>query len=367
MLVPSLWIDNTALHKLQVGKILLCVGVKETFGVVIWISQNLVHLLIEVASLISHLYRNTMAVHRINDSPSGDLGFQQTNSMLFDDEVFFQGLEQRYYFPRVGICVASHSPFSREDLENGLGMFINEEVVLSFFHNHKQTQASVGVSHTALHKLQVGKILLCVGVKETFGVVIWISQNLVHLLIEVASLISHLYRNTMAVHRINDSPSGDLGFQQTNSMLFDDEVFFQGLEQGYYFPRVGICVASHSPFSREDLENGLGMFINEEVVLSFFHNHKQTQASVGVSHTALHKLQVGKILLCVGVKETFGVVIWISQNLVHLLIEVASLISHLYRNTMAVHRINDSPSGDLGFQQTNSMLFDDEIFFQGLK
>ncbi len=91
-------------------------------------------------------------------------------------------------------------------------MFINEEVVLTLFYNHKEAQASARVSNTPLHKLQVCEVLLSVGIKESFGVIMWIREDLVHLLIKVPSLVGHLHRKTMAVHRIIDSSSGDLSF-----------------------------------------------------------------------------------------------------------------------------------------------------------
>ncbi|KAI6075513.1 hypothetical protein LUU34_01436500 [Aix galericulata] len=115
----------------------------------------------------------------------------------------------------------------------------------------QEAQSRVWVSHTPLHELQVGEILLCVGVEEALGVIGWVGEDLVHLLVKVAALVGSFDGEAVAVHGVDDAAGGDLGLEQADAVLLDDELLLHGLEEGDLVSRVRIFVASHRSFSRQ--------------------------------------------------------------------------------------------------------------------
>ncbi|KAK7799240.1 hypothetical protein U0070_023693 [Myodes glareolus] len=117
----------------------------------------------------------------------------------------------------------------------------------------QEAQACLGVLHTALQQLQVGEVLMRVGVEEALGVVVRICQDAVHLFIEVATLVGHIHRHAMAVDRVDDAPCGNLSLQQADAMVPDDEVLLHGLKEGDLLPGVGVLVASDSTLGRQEL------------------------------------------------------------------------------------------------------------------
>ncbi|KFW61021.1 hypothetical protein AS28_14267, partial [Pygoscelis adeliae] len=134
----------------------------------------------------------------------------------------------------------------------------------------QEAQPRVWVSHAPLHELQVGEVLLCVGVEEALGVISGVGEDLVHLLVEVAPLVGSFYRQAVAVDRIDDAAGGDLGLEQADAVLPDDELLHHGLEEGDLVARVRILVAGYRPFSRQHL------------IVQFWPNHS-------LSHRLVHR------------------------------------------------------------------------------
>ncbi|KFP18096.1 hypothetical protein Z169_02164, partial [Egretta garzetta] len=106
----------------------------------------------------------------------------------------------------------------------------------------QQVQARLRILNAPLLQLHVGEVLVGVGVEEAPGVVTGVGEGAVHLLVEVASLVGHLHGQAVAVHGVDDAASGDLGLQQADAVLLDDEPFLHGLEEGDGVARVGVLV-----------------------------------------------------------------------------------------------------------------------------
>ncbi|KFO88842.1 hypothetical protein N320_04054, partial [Buceros rhinoceros silvestris] len=117
----------------------------------------------------------------------------------------------------------------------------------------QEAQPCVWVSHTPLHQLQVGEVLLRVGVKEALGVISGVREDLVQFWAKVAPLVGHLDGQAVAVHGVDDAAGGDLGLEQADAVLLDDELLLHGLEEGDLITCVGILVARDSPFGGEHL------------------------------------------------------------------------------------------------------------------
>ncbi|KFQ16902.1 hypothetical protein N331_01182, partial [Merops nubicus] len=117
----------------------------------------------------------------------------------------------------------------------------------------QEAQPRVRVSHAPLHQLQVGQVLLRVGVEEALGVISGVREDLVHLLVEVAALVGSFHGQAVAVHGVDDAAGGDLGLEQADAVLLDDELLLHGLEEGDLVACVRILVAGDRPFGREHL------------------------------------------------------------------------------------------------------------------
>ncbi|KFQ16901.1 hypothetical protein N331_01181, partial [Merops nubicus] len=117
----------------------------------------------------------------------------------------------------------------------------------------QQVQARLRILDALLLQLQVGEVLVGVGVKEALGVIGGVGEGPVHLLIEVATLVGHLHGQAAAVHGVDDATGGDLGLKQADAVLLDDKSFLHGLEEGDGVARVGVLVASDGLLSRQQL------------------------------------------------------------------------------------------------------------------
>ncbi|KFQ48107.1 hypothetical protein N333_03528, partial [Nestor notabilis] len=117
----------------------------------------------------------------------------------------------------------------------------------------QEAEASLRVSDAPLHELQVGEVLLCVGVEEALGVITGVQQDLIHLLIEEAPLVGDLHRQAVALLGVDDAAGGNLSLQQADPMVLQDQPLLHGLEEGDELPGVGVPVASDGPLSRKQL------------------------------------------------------------------------------------------------------------------
>ncbi|KFU85333.1 hypothetical protein M959_15303, partial [Chaetura pelagica] len=113
---PGGWLSDALLLQLQVGEVLVGVGVEEALGVVAGVRKDQVHLLVEVAPLVGHLHRDAVAVHGVDDAARGDLGLQQADAVLLDDQLLLHGLEEGDLVSRVGVPVASDRFLRRQQL-----------------------------------------------------------------------------------------------------------------------------------------------------------------------------------------------------------------------------------------------------------
>ncbi|KFQ91669.1 hypothetical protein Y956_05345, partial [Nipponia nippon] len=115
--------------------------------------------------------------------------------------------------------------------------------------NLKEIKTSVRVGHAAAEELHVGEVLVGVGVEEALGVVGGVGEDLAHLLVKVAAPVGHLHGEAVAVHGVDDAAGGDLGLEQADAVLLDNELLLHGLEEGDLVAGVGVGVgvAGHSP------------------------------------------------------------------------------------------------------------------------
>ncbi|KFO88841.1 hypothetical protein N320_04052, partial [Buceros rhinoceros silvestris] len=141
----SLWVGDAPLHQLQVGEVLLRVGVKEALGVITGVQQDLVHLLIKEAPLVGDLHGQAVALLRVDDAASGNLSLKQADPVVLQDQPLLHGLEERDELPRVGIPVAGDRPLRREQLVLELGAHNTHPHSLL----HRQLKALDGVNHVA--------------------------------------------------------------------------------------------------------------------------------------------------------------------------------------------------------------------------
>ncbi|KFP09723.1 hypothetical protein Z169_11281, partial [Egretta garzetta] len=118
---------------------------------------------------------------------------------------------------------------------------------------HEQPRVRVG--HAAAEELCISEVLMGVGVEATSCLILGVGKKLAHLLVKVAVLVGHLHRDAVAVDGVNDAAGGDLGLQQADGVLLDDELFLHGLEEGDLVPRVRLWVgvARHGPLGRQEL------------------------------------------------------------------------------------------------------------------
>ncbi|KFQ21791.1 hypothetical protein N332_12885, partial [Mesitornis unicolor] len=117
----------------------------------------------------------------------------------------------------------------------------------------KEIKTRVRVGHAAAQELQVGEVLVGVGVEEALGVFRGVAQDLVDLLVEVAALVGSLHGQPVAVHGVDDAAGGDLGLQQADAVLPDDQLLLHGLEEGDLVASVGVSVARDGPLGRQQL------------------------------------------------------------------------------------------------------------------
>ncbi|KFP43590.1 hypothetical protein N324_11321, partial [Chlamydotis macqueenii] len=146
----------------------------------------------------------------------------------------------------------------------------------------QEAEAGLRVSDAALHQLQVGEVLLCVGVEEALGVVAGIQQDGVHLLVEEAPLVGHLHGEAVALLGVDDAAGGDLGLEQADAVVLQDQPLLHGLEEGDELPGVGVPVAGDRPLGGKQLVLELGA--HDAHPHSFL--HRQLEALDGVDHVA---------------------------------------------------------------------------------
>ncbi|KFQ30900.1 hypothetical protein N331_09152, partial [Merops nubicus] len=101
-----------------------------------------------------------------------------------------------------------------------------------FSKNLKEIKTSVRVGHAAAQELHVGEVLVGVWVEEALGVVRGVGEDLVHLLVKVAALVGSFHGQAVAVHGVDDAAGGDLGLEQADAVLLDDELLLPALEAG---------------------------------------------------------------------------------------------------------------------------------------
>ncbi|KFO63264.1 hypothetical protein N302_08430, partial [Corvus brachyrhynchos] len=160
-----------------------------------------------------------------------------------------------------------------------------------FLLQRQEAEASLWVRDAPLHELQVGEVLLRVGVKEALGVVTGVQQDLIHLLIKETSLVGHLHRQAVALLRINDASCGNLRLQQADPMVLQDQTLLHGLEEGDELSSVGVPVAGDGPLSREQLVLELGA--HNAHAHSFL--HRQLEALDGVDDVACGRLRLQEL------------------------------------------------------------------------
>ncbi|KFO63263.1 hypothetical protein N302_08428, partial [Corvus brachyrhynchos] len=166
---PSLWVLDTSLQELHICQVLMGVGVKEALGVITGVREDLIHLLVEVATLVGHLHRHTVAVHGVDDATGGNLGLEQADAVALHNQPLVHGFKQGHWGFGVGVSVAPcHGPF------------------------------------------RVLQLL----------VDIWPNDALPHSLIHTELLVAH---------RVNDEARGSLGLQQGQGYSWHHDVLLHGL------------------------------------------------------------------------------------------------------------------------------------------
>ncbi|KFP28043.1 hypothetical protein N325_01027, partial [Colius striatus] len=135
------------------------------------------------------------------------------------------------------------------------------------------------------------QLILGVGVEEALGVVAGIQQDLVHLLVEEAPLVGHLHGEPVALLGVDDASRRDLGLEQADPVVLQDQPLLHGLEEGNELPRVGIPVAGDSPLGREQFV--LELRADDAHPHSFL--HRQLQALDGVDDVARGRLRLQQL------------------------------------------------------------------------
>nr|KAF6405172.1 hypothetical protein HJG63_009481 [Rousettus aegyptiacus] len=128
---------------------------------------------------------------------------------------------------------------------------IIKDLILSY--DGKKQETSLRIQSSLLQQLQVCEVLVRVGVEEALGVVARVRQDTVHLLVEVAALVGHVHGHAVAVHGVDDAARGDLGLQQADAVVPDDQVLLHGLEERDLLPGVGVGVAGDGALGRQQL------------------------------------------------------------------------------------------------------------------
>ncbi|KFQ16356.1 hypothetical protein N330_06294, partial [Leptosomus discolor] len=144
----------------------------------------------------------------------------------------------------------------------------------------QEAEAGLRVGDAPLHELQVGEVLLCVGVEEALGVIAGIQQDLVHLLVKEAPLVGNFHGEAVALLGIDDASRGDLGLEQADPVVLQDQTLLHGLEEGDELSGVGIAVAGDRPLSGKQLV--LELRAHDAHPHSFL--HRQLEALDGVNH-----------------------------------------------------------------------------------
>ncbi|KFU85330.1 hypothetical protein M959_15298, partial [Chaetura pelagica] len=116
---------------------------------------------------------------------------------------------------------------------------------------HQQPRVRVG--HAAAQQLQVREVLVGVGVEAASRLVLGVRKKLAHLLVEVAPLVGDFHGDTVAELGVDDAARGDLGLQQADGVFPHNELLLHGLEEGDLEPGVGLGVAPHGSFRRQQL------------------------------------------------------------------------------------------------------------------
>ncbi|KFP48375.1 hypothetical protein N323_07730, partial [Cathartes aura] len=229
----------------------------------------------------------------------------------------------------------------------------------------QEAEAGLWVSDAPLHELQVGEVLLCVGVEEPLGVIAGIQQDLIHLLVKEAPLVGNLHREAVALLGIDYASRCNLGLEQADPMVLQDQTLLHGLEEGDELSRVGIPVAGDRPLSREQLVLELGAY--DAHPHSFL--HCQLEALDGVNHiprgclrlqelkcgawpddTLLHGLVHGQPLLC-GVHKDTSDAAGALQELLQVLPHRLHLRHVLHRLLALVQLVVEVLVDDFAFQK----------------
>ncbi|KFR06009.1 hypothetical protein N306_04527, partial [Opisthocomus hoazin] len=155
----------------------------------------------------------------------------------------------------------------------------------------QEAEAGLWVGDAPLHQLQVGEVLLRVGVEEALGVVAGIQQDLIHLLVEEAPLVGNLHGEAVALLGVDDASRRNLGLEQADPVVLQDQTLLHGLEEGDELPRVGIPVAGDRPLSGEQLVLELGAHDAHPHGLL----HRQLEALDGVDHVARGRLRLQEL------------------------------------------------------------------------
>ncbi|KFW75459.1 hypothetical protein N305_06383, partial [Manacus vitellinus] len=142
-----------------------------------------------------------------------------------------------------------------------------------------------------LHQLQVGQVLLSVGVEEALGVIAGVQQDLIHLLVKEAPLVGHLHGQAVALLGVDDAAGGDLRLQQADPVVLQDQTLLHGLEEGDELSSVGVPVAGDGPLGREQLVLELGA--HDAHPHGFL--HRQLEALDGVDHVARGRLRLQEL------------------------------------------------------------------------
>ncbi|KAI6075512.1 hypothetical protein LUU34_01436300 [Aix galericulata] len=401
-----------------------------------------------------------MALLGINYASCGNLGLEQADAMVLQDQTLLHGLEQGDELSSVGIPVASDRPLSREQLV--LELRAHDAHPHSLL--HRQLEALDGVNHVPrgclrlqelkrgawpddalLHGLVHGQPLLR-GIHEDAGNAAereqeepaglifaaplqelrvaellirgWIHiashlaglrQHVIRVLVDEAPLVGHLQGQMEAQVWVDDATSGYLGVQELEGLFARNEVFLHGLEDGNLLFAVWVSVTCHSPLCGQEpvmdfrphqaLPDG---FIDGQHLVLYGVNHEtdslhiqelpegfrallqqvvdvlrddlglievlgcdaapdirqQVQACLRILDAPLLQLHVGEVLVRVGVEEALGVIGWVGEDPVHLLIEVAAFVGYFHGEAVAVHGVDDAAGGDLGLEQADAVLLD---------
>ncbi|KFQ91672.1 hypothetical protein Y956_05349, partial [Nipponia nippon] len=191
----------------------------------------------------------------------------------------------------------------------------------------QQIQARLRILDALLLQLQVGEVLVGVGVKEALGVISGVGEGSVHFLVEVAPLVGHLHREAVAVHGVDDATGGDLGLEQADAVLLHDESFLHGLEEGDGVARVGVLVPSDSLLGRQQL------------LVQFRPDDTSLHSLIDIQFPVLHRVDQ-EPSCCLSLQEDHGGA-GPQQVPLHGLIDVQLLLGRLHVDTSNADTGND--------------------------